>query len=107
VVDIWGFLLMNPYWLLQTFSKTPNINHATTTGLESAFKKHPNPTVPELIEKLLELIQNWNFPSRSSLYRLIAFSVMKRGSHNPGFFQRAKMLPILIGFGVFALTLSM
>ena len=50
VVDIWGFLLMNPYWLLRAFGKTPNISHATTTGLESAGEKQLNPTVPELIE---------------------------------------------------------
>jgi len=53
VVDIWGFLLMNPYWLLRAFGKTPNISHATTTGLESAGEKQLNPTVPELIENLL------------------------------------------------------
>ena len=52
VVDIWGFLLLNPYWLLRAFGKTPNISHATTTGLESAGKKHPNPTVPEIIKGL-------------------------------------------------------
>ena len=46
VVDIWGFLLMTPYWLLRTFGKTPNISHATTTGLESAGEKQLNPTVP-------------------------------------------------------------
>ena len=50
VVDIWGFLLMNPYRLLRTFGKTPNISHATTKGLESAGEKQLNPTVPELIE---------------------------------------------------------
>ena len=50
VADIWGFLLMNPYWLLRAFVKTPNISHATTTGLESAGEKQLNPTVPELIE---------------------------------------------------------
>jgi len=53
VVDIWGFLLMNPYWLLRAFGKTPNISHATTTGLESAGEKQLNPTVPEFIENLL------------------------------------------------------
>jgi len=52
VSDIWGFLLLNPYWLLHAFAKTPNIRHATTIGLESAGKKQLNPTVPELIEKL-------------------------------------------------------
>ncbi len=52
VVDIWGFLLMNPYWLLHGFDKTPNISHATTTGLESAGKKRLNPTVPEIIENI-------------------------------------------------------
>jgi len=50
VVDIWGFLLLNPYCLLHAFVKTPNISHATTTGLESAGKKQLNPTVPELFE---------------------------------------------------------
>jgi len=43
---------MNPYWLLRALGKTPNISHAATTGLESAGEKHPNPTVPELIENL-------------------------------------------------------
>ncbi len=43
---------MNPYWLLRAFVKTPNISHATTTGLESAGEKQLNPTVPELIENL-------------------------------------------------------
>jgi hypothetical protein len=43
---------MNPYWLLRAFGKTPNISHATTTGLESAGEKQLNPTVPELIENL-------------------------------------------------------
>jgi len=52
VVDIWGFLLLNLYWLLRALGKTPNINHATTTGLESAGKKQLNPTVPALIENL-------------------------------------------------------
>jgi len=52
VVDIWGFLLLNPYWLLHVLGKTPNISHATTTGLESAGEKQLNPTVPELIENL-------------------------------------------------------
>jgi hypothetical protein len=52
VVDIWGFLLMNPYWLLRAFGKTPNISHATTTGLESVGEKQLNPTMPELIENL-------------------------------------------------------
>jgi hypothetical protein len=52
VVDIWGFLLMNPYWLLRAFGKTPNISHTTTTGLESAGEKRLNPTVSELIENL-------------------------------------------------------
>jgi len=55
VVDIWGFLLMNPYWLLRAFGKTPNISHATTTGLESAGEKQLNRTVPELIENLQKL----------------------------------------------------
>jgi len=50
VADIWGFLLLNPYWLLHALGKTPNIRHATRAGLESAGKKHPNPTGPELIE---------------------------------------------------------
>ena len=31
---------------------SPNIRHATTTGLESAFKKKLNPTVAKFIEKL-------------------------------------------------------
>ena len=52
VVDIWGFLPMNPYWLLRAFAKTPNISHATTTGLESAGEKQLKPMVPELIESL-------------------------------------------------------
>jgi len=52
VADIWGFLLMTPYWLLLTFGKTPNISHATTTCLESAGEKQLNPTVPEFIEAL-------------------------------------------------------
>jgi len=52
VADISGFLLMNPYWLLHAFVKTPNISHATTTGLESAGEKQLNPKVPELIENL-------------------------------------------------------
>jgi hypothetical protein len=52
VADIWGFLILNPYWLLRAFVKTPNISHATTTGLESAGEKHPNPTVSELIENI-------------------------------------------------------
>ena len=52
VVDIWGFLPLNPYWLLRAFGKTPNINHATTTGLESAGEKQLNPTVRELIKNL-------------------------------------------------------
>ena len=52
VVDIWGFLPMNPYWLLRAFGKTPNISHATTTGLESAGEKQLKPMVPELIESL-------------------------------------------------------
>jgi hypothetical protein len=44
---------MNLYRLLHAFVKTPNISHATTTGLESAGEKYPNPTaVPELIENL-------------------------------------------------------
>jgi hypothetical protein len=43
---------MNPYWLLHAFVKTPNISHATTTGLESAGEKQLNPTVPEFIENL-------------------------------------------------------
>jgi len=60
VADIWGFLLLNPYWLLHTLGKTPNISHATTTGLESAGKKQLNPTVPELTKAsaLSGLIQN-------------------------------------------------
>ncbi len=41
---------MNPYWPHHALGKTPNISHATTTGLESAGKKYLNPTVPELIE---------------------------------------------------------
>jgi hypothetical protein len=40
------------YWLLRAFGKTLNISHATTTGLESAFKKQLNLTVPELIGNL-------------------------------------------------------
>ena len=52
VADIWGFLILNPYWFLRAFFKTPNISHATTTGLESAGEKHLNPTVPKLIENL-------------------------------------------------------
>jgi hypothetical protein len=44
---------MDPYWLRRAFVKTPNISHATTTGLESAGEKQLNPTVPELIENLL------------------------------------------------------
>ncbi len=44
---------MNPYWLLRAVVKTPNISHATTTGLESAGEKQLNLTVPELIENLL------------------------------------------------------
>ena len=52
VGDIWGFLPMNPYWLLGAFGKTPNISHPTTTGLEGAGEKQLNPTVPELIENL-------------------------------------------------------
>jgi hypothetical protein len=55
VADIWGFLLLNPYWLLGAFGKTPNISHATTTGLESAGEKQLNSTAPELIENLLFL----------------------------------------------------
>ncbi len=43
---------MNPDWLLHAFGKTPNISHATTTGLESAGEKQLNPTMPELIENL-------------------------------------------------------
>jgi hypothetical protein len=43
---------MKPYWPLHAFGKTPNISHATTTGLESAGEKWLNPTVPELIENL-------------------------------------------------------
>jgi hypothetical protein len=43
---------MNPYKLLRAFGKAPNISHASTAGLESAFKKWPNVTVPEFIEKL-------------------------------------------------------
>jgi len=50
VADILGFLPLNSYWLLRASSKTPNISHATTTGLESAGKKQLNPTVPELID---------------------------------------------------------
>jgi len=53
VVDIWGFLLLNPYWLLHDLGKTPNISHVTAIGLESAFKRQLNPTVPELIQNLL------------------------------------------------------
>jgi hypothetical protein len=45
---------MAPYWLLRAFGKTLNINHVTTMGLERAFKKHPNPTVRELIETYKE-----------------------------------------------------
>ncbi len=56
VVDIWGFLLLNPYWLLRAFLKTPNINHATTTGLESAGEKQLNPTVPEFIKNWTNLL---------------------------------------------------
>jgi len=52
VADIWGFLLLNPYWLLHAPGRTPNISHATTTGLESAGKKQLNSTVLELIENL-------------------------------------------------------
>jgi hypothetical protein len=58
VADIWGFLLMNPYWLHRAFGKTPNISHATTTGLESAGENRLNPTVPELIENLLFLVHS-------------------------------------------------
>ena len=51
VGDIWGFLLLNPCWLLHASGKTPNISHATTIGLESAEKKRLNPTMPEIIEQ--------------------------------------------------------
>jgi hypothetical protein len=50
-----GFSPDESYWLLHAFGKTPNISHATTTGLESAGKKQLNPTVPELIENILDL----------------------------------------------------
>jgi hypothetical protein len=50
---------MNPYWLLHGFDKTPNISHATTTGLESAGKKRLNPTVPEIIENIRGLDLNY------------------------------------------------
>jgi hypothetical protein len=43
---------MKPYWPLHAFGKTPNISHATTTGLESAGEKRLNPTVSEFIENL-------------------------------------------------------
>ncbi len=43
---------MNPYWLLRSFIKTPNISYAATTGLESAGEKQLNPTVHDLIENL-------------------------------------------------------
>jgi len=49
-----GFSPNESYWLLHSFGKTPNISHATTTGLESAGKKRLNPTVPDIIENLLE-----------------------------------------------------
>ncbi len=52
VGDIWGFFPLNYYWLLCVSGKTPNISHATTTGLESAGKKQLNLTVPEIIENL-------------------------------------------------------
>jgi len=50
-----GFSPDESYWLLHAFGKTPNISHTTTTGLESAGKKQLNPTVPELIENILDL----------------------------------------------------
>ncbi len=56
MADIRGFLLMNPYWLLRALVKTSNISHATTTGLESVFKKHPNATVLKPIENLCQIL---------------------------------------------------
>jgi len=47
-----GFSPNQSYWLLHGFGKTPNISHATTTGLESAGKKRLNPTVREIIENI-------------------------------------------------------
>ncbi len=52
VADIWGFLLINPCWLLRAFLKTPNISHATTTCLESAGEKQLNPAAAKIIENL-------------------------------------------------------
>jgi hypothetical protein len=51
-----GFSPNDPYWLFRAFFKTPNISHATTTGLESAFKKQLNSTVLEPIEKLRNVL---------------------------------------------------
>ena len=64
VADIWGFLLMNPYWFLRAFVKTPNISHATTTGLESAGEKQLNPTIePDKCPNLLRTyVSSFKFP---------------------------------------------
>ena len=65
VADIWGFLLLNPYWLLHALGKTPKISHATTTGLESAGKKQLNPTVPKVIENLQKVSPtDWHYAIR-------------------------------------------
>jgi len=51
-----GFSPNEAYWVLRAFGKTPNISHATTTGLESAGKKRLNPTVPEIIELTAKIL---------------------------------------------------
>ncbi len=66
---------MNPYWLLRAFVKAPNISHAATTGLESAGKKWPNPTMPEFIENLLTLFsRHLNF-SHFGSFQILAVCV--------------------------------
>jgi hypothetical protein len=62
VADIWGFLILNLYWLLHAFVKTPNISHATKTGLESAFKKQLSPTVLGPIENSPQSPERLAFP---------------------------------------------
>jgi hypothetical protein len=53
--------------LLHAFDKTPNIGHAPTTGLESAGKKWPNTTVPEIIENLPQELKFIAISRRCSL----------------------------------------
>ncbi len=63
-----GFSPDESYWLLHAFGKTPNINHATTTGLESAGEKQLNPTVSELIENLLVTFLTIRIRTLSNLF---------------------------------------